>query len=98
MLLAHALSYRLKHRETQSGFSFSRCFECRAEIAIAFARDPLLKSTPDGPKGIGGVWSHVKKRDRTCHSVPGSGGVFRLFEQPKSENAPRNHGERTGRA
>src|SRR5439155_10650529 len=75
-----------------------RSSKCQAEIAIAFAHDPLLKSTPNEPQGIGGFRSHVKKRDRTCHCVPGSGRVFRLFEQPKSESAPRKRGERTGRA
>ena len=97
MLLSHAVSYRLKHRETQSRFKFTRSSKFQAEIAIAFAHDPLLKSTPNDAQGIGGFRSHVKKRDRTRHSIPGSGGVFRLFEQPKSESAPRKRGERTRR-
>jgi predicted RNase H-like nuclease (RuvC/YqgF family) len=36
MLLSHAVSYRLKHRETQSRFRLKRSSKCRAEIAIAF--------------------------------------------------------------
>src|SRR6266404_1688126 len=75
--------YRLKHRETQSRFRFNDSSRRKAEIAIAFAHDSLLKSTLDDAQGVGGFRSHLEKCGRTCHCVPGAGGVFRLFEHPK---------------